>query len=238
MKYMGSKARIAKHILPIILKDRQPGQWYVEPFMGGCNTLDKVDNPRIGADTHSELVAMYKALQDGWMPPDLVTEDDYNGLKKSGGDHLRGYVGFSMSFGGKWWGGYRRDKPGQHGDMENMVTQSRRSKAAAMKQIAALDGCRFVHSGYLDLDIPPNSIIYCDPPYKGTTAYRGGFDHDTFWSWCETQVAWGHKVFVSEYQAPEGWECVWHSSLSNTLSRTGVSAAKERLFTKTITTTP
>ena len=37
MKYMGSKNRIAKYILPIILKDRLEGQWYVEPFCGGCN---------------------------------------------------------------------------------------------------------------------------------------------------------------------------------------------------------
>ena len=29
MKYMGSKARIAKEILPIILKDRKPEQCYV-----------------------------------------------------------------------------------------------------------------------------------------------------------------------------------------------------------------
>ena len=32
MKYMGSKARFTKEILPIILKDRKPEQWYVEPF--------------------------------------------------------------------------------------------------------------------------------------------------------------------------------------------------------------
>ena len=35
MKYMGSKARIANEILPIILKDRKDGQFYVEPFVGG-----------------------------------------------------------------------------------------------------------------------------------------------------------------------------------------------------------
>lgn len=35
MKYMGSKSRIAKYILPIILKDRKDGQYYVEPFCGG-----------------------------------------------------------------------------------------------------------------------------------------------------------------------------------------------------------
>ena len=32
MKYMGSKARFSKDILPIILKDRTVEQWYVEPF--------------------------------------------------------------------------------------------------------------------------------------------------------------------------------------------------------------
>ena len=44
MVYMGSKNRIAKEILPIILKDRVKGQWYVEPFVGGCNMIDKVGN--------------------------------------------------------------------------------------------------------------------------------------------------------------------------------------------------
>ena len=34
MKYMGSKNRHSKQILPIILKDRSPEQWYVEPFVG------------------------------------------------------------------------------------------------------------------------------------------------------------------------------------------------------------
>lgn len=42
MKYMGSKWRIAKHILPIILEGRNDGQYYVEPFCGGCNMIDKV----------------------------------------------------------------------------------------------------------------------------------------------------------------------------------------------------
>ena len=43
MKYMGSKNKIAKDILSIILKYRTPEQYYVEPFVGGCNTIDKVN---------------------------------------------------------------------------------------------------------------------------------------------------------------------------------------------------
>ncbi len=41
MKYMGSKARIAKYILPIMLKevdDKNITTW-IEPFVGGGGTL-------------------------------------------------------------------------------------------------------------------------------------------------------------------------------------------------------
>lgn len=69
MKYMGSKNRIAKHILPIILQDRKDGQWYVEPFVGGANMIDKVEGNRIGNDIHSYLIALHKAIQLGWKPP-------------------------------------------------------------------------------------------------------------------------------------------------------------------------
>ena len=36
---MGSKARIAKYILPIIIKDRKENQWYIEPFVGGDSSI-------------------------------------------------------------------------------------------------------------------------------------------------------------------------------------------------------
>ena len=64
MKYMGSKARFAKEILPIILQGRKPNQYYVEPFVGGCNIMDKVKGNRIGADSNKYLIALWKGLQD------------------------------------------------------------------------------------------------------------------------------------------------------------------------------
>ena len=172
MKYLGSKNRIAKHILPIILKDRKEGQWYVEPFCGGCNSLDKVTGNRIGNDSNEYLIAMFKALGNGWVPPEEVTEDLY-GMVKSCPDGynpwLVGFVGFAMSFGGKWLGGYRRDIKGTKEDPElkrqNELTQSRRSFSDIKRQAKDLDGVIF-HSGSYDaFPIPSNSIIYCDPPY-------------------------------------------------------------------------
>ena len=42
MKYMGSKARFSKEILPIILKERTADQWYIEPFAGNVPVLGDV----------------------------------------------------------------------------------------------------------------------------------------------------------------------------------------------------
>lgn len=53
MKYMGSKNRIAKEILPIILKNKKEHQWYVEPFVGGSNVIEKINGKRIGSDNNN-----------------------------------------------------------------------------------------------------------------------------------------------------------------------------------------
>ena len=235
MKYMGSKARHAKEILPIILADREPGQWYVEPFVGGANTLDKVDGNRIGSDFNPHLMAMWRAIAEGWTPPFLVTEDRYAELATTRPVTAEcGYVGFSMSFGGKFFGGYRRDVAGTKGCADNMATQSRRSLAAMLKQQAALLGVDFRHSDYQSLKVPACSIIYCDPPYSGTTKYAtGAFDHVAFWQWCDAKHDDGHVVFVSEYTAPDHWQCVWQKQVNNTLTKdTGSKQGVEKLFTR------
>lgn len=35
------------------------------------------------------------------------------------------------------------------------------------------------------------------------------FDHDKFWQWGRDMSIVGHTVFVSEYNAPADFECVW-----------------------------
>lgn len=133
-----------------------------------------------------------------------------------------------------FFGGYRRDVAGTKGCVENMKTQSRRAFQSFEKQSKALKGVDFRCGSYLDLDIPPNSIIYCDPPYAGTTKYAtGAFDHEQFWNWCNDKVAEGHTVFVSEYNAPDDWQCVWEKRVNNTLTKdTGSKQGVEKLFTK------
>lgn len=108
MRYQGSKRRLAKHIFPIILENRKDNQLYVEPFVGGCNSIQHVEGRRWGNDSHFELIEMWKAVQSGWIPPTDISEKYYLQIKNnqvSFDPALVGFVGFGCSFGGKWWGG-------------------------------------------------------------------------------------------------------------------------------------
>lgn len=230
MKYMGSKARHVKEILPIILKNRKPDQVYVEPFAGGMNVIHLVGGPRIAADVHEYLIALFSAVANGWIPPENVSEETYKQIKRnpeSFPKHLAGFVGFGCSYSGKWWGGFARGNT-NNGEPRNYAAESSRN---IVRQSRGLVGVKFLNASYLQLEIPPQSLIYCDPPYAGTTKYRDAFGHADFWKWCDAQYQSGHMIFVSEYNAPNHWRCVWEKKVNNTLVKnTGSKQGIERLF--------
>lgn len=158
MRYMGSKRRIAKYILPIILKDRKAGQWYVEPFVGGANIIDKVEGNRIGNDINAYLIAMFQALQKGWIPPDSLSENKYNEIKENKDRFYKGvvgFVGFGCSFGGMWFSTYARDGLKAKGLPCNYCKES---KGSVLKQIKNLKGVIFKNESFEKLDIPSNLL--------------------------------------------------------------------------------
>lgn len=234
MKYMGSKARHARELLPIILKEHKPEMWYVEPFVGGANMLDKVPYSiapkRIGCDTHEYLISMWSAVSKGWSPPKTFTEEQYNHLKNNKNlyaPELVGYVGFALSYGGKWFGGWRRDSAGKR----DYVSEAYRN---AEKQFQKLRGVKFLCRSVFDLDFSDCGpcTVYCDPPYRGTTGYKDSFDHERFYSLCTDLKSMGHSVFISEYEMPEEmFDCVFEKQVNSSLTRdTGQRKAVERLF--------
>lgn len=225
MQYMGSKNKLAKDIIPIILKDRKEGQWYVEPFVGGCNMIDKVDGNRIGNDSHYYLIEMWKALQNGWIPPSDITKEDYYELKSNPDKYIPeviGFVGFLCSFGGKWWGGYAANSKGEN--------YAARGSRIMIKQIDRLKGVMFLNQKYSEIEMPNNSIIYCDPPYEGTTAYKDKFNNKIFWQWCRDKTKEGHQVFISEYNAPDDFECILEINHKTILDKNSQKVRVEKLF--------
>lgn len=81
MKYMGSKSRIAKYIVPILQEciDSNNVTTYIEPFVGGANIIDKIRcQERIGSDINPYLIALLKRVQEGKPLLDEVSKDTYN----------------------------------------------------------------------------------------------------------------------------------------------------------------
>ena len=225
MRYMGSKRRIAKEILPIILRDRKEGQWYVEPFVGGANTLIHVQGNRMAADIDGHLIAMYKAGQKGWIPPEHITREEYFKSKcdlTRTDRHYIGYISHFLAFGGNWGHGFGQSK---NKDSTAEVYRS------FIKQKPFWKDVKFINCSYDEIRLPKNSIIYCDPPYQGTSKYRYSIDHNKFWQWCKEKIQEGHKVFVSEFTAPSDFVCVWQKETINPNLKNKKAPTVEKLFT-------
>lgn len=235
MKYMGSKRRIAKYIAPIMRAAHTGKSVYVEPFVGGLNSAKCFADfdCLILNDNNPYLIALYEKLRDGWLPPKHISEHFYNELKNNQKNHdmaLVAYVGFSLSFGGKWFGGYLRNKRGDN-SLENEIAQNKAAYNAIVSDVHSdvLKNAILTSGSYDRFFIPKNSLVYCDPPYANTTKYNSGFDTEKFWNWVRF-VSKENTVFVSEYNAPDDFACVWSMPIANTLDIKGSKQSVEKLF--------
>lgn len=208
MRYMGGKVRIAKYLVPVLQERLKDKETFVDLFCGSCNIISAIKAPnRIANDLHKELIALHKAVQQGWVPPSVVTEEDHKQARRKDGyteDHLKAFIRFGCSFGGDYNGGYARCKRGYN--------YALKSANSLIKKHQNMKDVHFFNLNYSEVNIPSNSLVYCDIPYKDTTKYSmGSFDHSSFYSWCKDMKARGHDVVVSEYlcNVPEGWEVIW-----------------------------
>lgn len=231
MKYMGSKNRIAKYILPIMLKEMEDKGYdtWVEPFVGGGNMIDKVPNHyrRIGADLNEHTIAAMLGIRDFVEKlPSEVSRDYYNSVRGTPPHPVNSWVRFECSFGAKFDNGYASNKEGRN--------YAEKGKNLAIKQSHKIQNVDFICCSYEDLSNVTNSLIYCDPPYQGTTGYKTGvFDHEAFFEWCREMKAKGNSVFISEYSAPNDFELVWQGEVKTNFSSTRTKAthnAVEKLF--------
>ena len=76
-------------------------------------------------------------------------------------------------------------------------------------------------------------MIYCDPPYNGTCKYKDSIKHKEFFDWCRTKSKAGHIVYVSEYEAPNDFECIFEIEITHFMKTTNKDKQIERLY-KTI----
>lgn len=211
MQYFGGKAKIAKELCKFLQGELKEGQAFVDLFCGSCNVVSKIEaDVRMANDLHPELIAMWKSTQDGTFKPYRVSEDEYKLMRLDVNNEaypawFRGFIGFGCAFAGDWFKGFAKCNRGDDYYMNALNSTN--------KKATKLQGVIFSQGSYKDVKgIPDNSLIYCDIPYKGTTAYSvGGFNHEEFYAWAIDMKKKGHNVLVSEYgyNVPEGWEVVY-----------------------------
>ena len=202
MQYFGGKQRISKQIVEVLNEYRKDNQPLVEPFVGGCNIISKMSGERYCYDINEYLIEMYKAVQNGWTPPAIITEEEYDYIRnnKDKDKPLTGFVGIGCSYSGKWFGGYARNKTGR-----NYCLNAHNS---ILKQLNEIRDIKFDCKDYKELEFD-GCLIYCDPPYKDTTKYPiiGEFNTEEFWNvmrnWSKNNT-----VIISEYEAPYDFECI------------------------------
>lgn len=114
----------------------------------------------------------------------------------------------------------------------DMVAKNPLYNSCHKKKDTRLQRLESLESDYREVQIKPNSVIYCDPPYKGTDKYGRNkmiaFDYDTFYDWCCEQ---SELVLISEYDMPnDRFESVWGLKHIQSLCATKTSEVTERLF--------
>ena len=223
MQYFGGKHRISRDLALFI--QYFVTDYYVEPFCGACHVGLKIEAPnKIFADVNEDLILMYNSLLDGWIPPLSVSKEEYDALRKTapGLTPLRAFAGFGCSFAGKFFGGYARCSRGDDyaGNARNSLLRDYAGNAR---------NSLYLCSDYRSVPYPEGSLVYCDPPYAGTTKYYGTppFSHDYFWQFCR-ELSATCTVLVSEYSAPDDFTCIWEKA-TRTEIRTGRGEREPRV---------
>ena len=260
MKYMGSKARIAKEIMSIILKDRKLGQTYWEPFCGGLNTMyEPILSPTIMSDSNPFLIDMWRAIvyhkscsPIGTELPVNISKQEYDVARTMYNTLIKnndrcnivqsgkiGWIGFMASYNGRFFdGGYSGCSAGRDYVAETINNLIKQLPTIKLSSPTFMWGSyNEVYKRILRLELqghwPQEMIIYCDPPYKNSKQYSGkSFDYDAFYQWCIDRHAEGHQVFISEYDMPTelGFKEIWSKEIKCNI-HVEKSSRTEKLWT-------
>lgn len=239
MKYMGSKARIASSIIPIIqdFVNHSPKKAYYEPFVGGCNVIDHIKaDIKIGADKQKYLIALLQNLHRINELPEFVSKEHYSDVRNAYNHQINKYpdwytggVGFLASYNGRFFdGGYAGVVNTKAGTVRDYYAEAKRNLET---QAPSLTDIQFICKDFKETESLSGYVIYCDPPYSGTKQYgvSKNFDYDRFWTWVRT-FSQDNVVLVSEHQAPQDFECIWEQPILRTIDNTKRIKATEKIF--------
>lgn len=221
MHYFGGKFKISKD-LANVLNPITKGKPFVDLFCGACNVVEKITTAsyRTANDNNLYLIALLKAIQDGYEPPVVVSEQEYQYTMSHLDENpaLSGFVGIACSFSGGWKNGYARSD-------KYHTNYAKDGYNSLLRQKPKLGGVTFTSCSYDKLPIPDGAVVYCDPPYRNKRKhyYINKFDYDAFTKWVETNKN-KYDIYISEYkenfaQWPSSYEIVWGKESCQEMSK-------------------
>jgi len=239
MKYIGSKNKIAKDIVPIIQKyiDDSRTEIYIEPFVGGFNVIDKIKcKYRYASDIDSIVIDLVDAcIRNPELLnslPILPTREHYNDVKDNEYKYDKWYrsaILLFASYNAKvYGGGYGAFAKTKDGNIRNYFKEA---KSNFEKQLPNLDDITILTLDYKKAVNCNNAVIYCDIPYKNGIGYKTDFNHNEFYEWCKIQSSNGNIVLISEYEMPSDFKCIWSKDIKVHLNNRNKIDKTEKLFT-------
>ena len=239
MVYMGSKAKYANYIVPILQKTINDNNitTYIECFCGGCNIIDKIKcENKYAFDRSDTLIALLDLASKDF---DAIPKDGDREMWDKGKAYVKDSVmptdmtlaeiGAIEFFGSFCNGGFPR------GYAKN--TESRNYYKEAYRNLEAqapnLKDIEFKCQNYWELEDCENAVIYLDPPYAGTKTYgyanQPKMNYDDFWNWVR-KISKKNHVFISEQNAPDDFEILWEQEVKRTTNKENNFTAVEKLF--------
>lgn len=118
-----------------------------------------------------------------------------------------------------------------HDGLKQLQQLERIEQLERLEQLQKLEGLdhtiSFSALDYRDVEIKPNSIVYCDPPYINTQKYTVSFSHKDFYEWARKST---HPIFISEYTMPNDFRKIAGLGVKSTLSAIGATSARENVY--------
>lgn len=215
MQYRGGKNRFAKEILAHMPHCHT----FIEPFVGGGGmTRHAVHCGKFKefycSDANSYVIDYYNALKCGWMPRENYWPDNYVEIKEAWKrqDFSKWskvemiLCGYTMCFMGGFMGSQKNCRS---------RVPHKYPMISAKKDLLWINRVNIKNCSYEEVDITDYPcVIYCDPPYAGTSGYLNvpKFDHDRFYDWVRN-LSNLHYVYISECSMPDDFECIWFRQL-------------------------
>ena len=117
--------------------------------------------------------------------------------------------------------------------LQSLQNLERLQRLQSLERLERLERLETSCKSFDEVEIKPNSIIYCDIPYFNTNSYgkknKNTFDYECFYDWCKKQK---ELVFISSYEMPDDFIELTMGSFSHnsTLCATANKKVVEKIF--------